>query len=82
MSLTIPRPSLSRAASSHSHSHSHTHTTSDASGHEQQDEMTLLRNALTGNGDAGSRITLIGLFSNIGLVGVKGVAGWSVKSSS
>lgn len=33
-------------------------------------------------GDRGSRITLLGLFINVGLTGAKGVAGWHMHSAS
>lgn len=33
-------------------------------------------------GDRGSQITLVGLFANIGLTGVKGLAGWYMHSAS
>jgi len=33
-------------------------------------------------GDRGSYITLVGLFSNIGLTAVKGLAGWYMHSAS
>ncbi|KIP08469.1 hypothetical protein PHLGIDRAFT_18915 [Phlebiopsis gigantea 11061_1 CR5-6] len=38
--------------------------------------------ALKGAGDAGSRITLIGLASNVGLTVSKGLAGWYMNSAS
>ena len=33
-------------------------------------------------GDRGSRITLVGLFSNVGLTIAKGAAGWYMHSAS
>lgn len=62
-----------RSSSDHGHSHSHAH---DHAGESEQ-----LLKALSGaGGDPGSRITLIGLATNIGLVGAKGAAGWSVRA--
>ena len=57
-----------------SHDHSHDHA------HDHAEESEQLLKALSGaGGDPGSRITLIGLATNIGLVGAKGAAGWCVR---
>lgn len=53
----------------HSHSHSHSHNVPSPDS---------LRDALRGKGDQGSRITLYGLASNVGLTGLKLIAGWYV----
>ncbi|KAL0072445.1 mitochondrial metal transporter [Marasmius tenuissimus] len=63
----------------HSHSlfgHSHSHGEHDNHGTEQ------IMAALQGSGDRGSQITLIGLYSNIGLTLAKGLAGWFMHSAS
>ncbi|KAF9464992.1 cation efflux family-domain-containing protein [Collybia nuda] len=64
----------------HSHSifgHSHSH---GEEGHSHGTEHIIA--ALEGSGDRGSRITLVGLISNVGLTTVKGVAGWYMHSAS
>ncbi|KAG1734726.1 cation efflux family-domain-containing protein [Suillus paluster] len=63
----------------HSHSifHSHSHDEHDH-GHDAEQIVQALQTA----GDRGSRITLIGLFANIGLTGAKGLAGWYMHSAS
>lgn len=66
-----PRPALARAHSSHSHGHSH-----------GGEEAAALLAAIKGSTDRGSRITLIGLAANVGLTGVKGVAGWVLGSAA
>ncbi|TFK54275.1 cation efflux protein [Heliocybe sulcata] len=38
--------------------------------------------ALQGGGDRGSQITLVGLFSNVGLTATKGTAGWFLNSAA
>ncbi|KAI0915789.1 hypothetical protein AcW1_003709 [Taiwanofungus camphoratus] len=69
----------------HEHGHgifgamSHTHMPGeDGHGHDAEKMVE----ALKGGGDRGSRITLIGLFSNVGLTGAKGFAGWYMNSAS
>ncbi|PCH43471.1 hypothetical protein WOLCODRAFT_138360 [Wolfiporia cocos MD-104 SS10] len=75
----------------HGHSHSHSHSQSifsamshthgpgeDAHGDAEQIVEALRK----GGGDRGSRITLIGLFSNIALTASKGTAGWYMNSAS
>ncbi|KAG1815913.1 cation efflux protein [Suillus subaureus] len=63
----------------HSHSifHSHSHDEHD-NGHDAGQIVQALQTA----GDRGSRITLIGLFSNVALTGAKGFAGWYMHSAS
>ncbi|KAH9944706.1 cation efflux family-domain-containing protein [Amylocystis lapponica] len=69
----------------HSHSHSHsifgamTHTHAPGEGHTDAEQIV---EALKGGGDRGSRITLIGLVSNVGLTASKGAAGWYMNSAS
>ncbi|GAA6017343.1 hypothetical protein JCM11491_000639 [Sporobolomyces phaffii] len=65
---------------SHSHSHSHSHGS-------HTEETAVLSSAFSSlrspsSLDPGSRITLIGLFSNIGLTALKGVAGYVLASSA
>lgn len=65
---------------SHSHSFfSHTHSHGDE-GHNYEAERIMA--AWEGSADRGSRITLIGLFSNVGLTAAKGLAGWYMHSAS
>ncbi|CEQ41600.1 SPOSA6832_03318 [Sporobolomyces salmonicolor] len=69
-----------RAHSGHSHSHSH-----PAGAH--NDETEALSSAFRSlrkpsSLDPGSRITLVGLFANVGLTALKGVAGYVLASSA
>lgn len=69
------------SSDSHSHSHSlfgHSHSHEGAVGHGADQIMS----ALQGSGDKGSRVTLIGLFANIGLTSAKGAAGFYMHSAS
>lgn len=67
--------------SDHSHSHSIFHSHShDEHEHTQSAEGVL--KALQGGDDRGSRITLVGLYSNIVLTGTKGIAAWHMNSAS
>ncbi|KAH6914065.1 mitochondrial iron ion transporter [Coprinopsis sp. MPI-PUGE-AT-0042] len=76
------------AAHDHDHGHSHEHSHSlfghshshGEEGHSHDAEQIVA--ALKGSGDRGSRITLIGLFSNIGLTAAKGLAGWYMHSAA
>lgn len=63
----------------HSHSifQSHSHDEHDH-GHDAGQIVQALQTA----GDRGSRITLIGLFSNVALTGAKGFVGWYMHSAS
>ncbi|KAK7057118.1 cation efflux protein [Favolaschia claudopus] len=58
----------------HSHSHSLSHSHSAFS--------KRVMAAFSGAGDRGSQITLVGLFANIGLTGIKGVAGYLTHSTA
>ncbi|RDX48034.1 hypothetical protein OH76DRAFT_1353177 [Lentinus brumalis] len=75
----------------HSHSHTHSHSTGffgalvhrhdhDEEGHVKDPEQIV--QALKGEGDRGSKITLVGLASNIVLTGAKGAAGWYMNSAA
>ncbi|GAA5821964.1 hypothetical protein JCM10212_004089 [Sporobolomyces blumeae] len=69
--------------SSHSHSHSHKHGHS----HSHAEETAALDSAFSSlrnpsSLDPGSRITLVGLFANVGLTALKGVAGYVLASSA
>ncbi|EJF57763.1 hypothetical protein DICSQDRAFT_173634 [Dichomitus squalens LYAD-421 SS1] len=77
----------------HSHTHSHTHTHSHGffrslvhrhdhsdDGHAKDPEQIV--QALKGEGDRGSKITLVGLASNVVLTGAKGAAGWYMNSAA
>ncbi|CAG8589818.1 9261_t:CDS:2 [Acaulospora colombiana] len=68
-------------ASSHLHSHSHSHDHDDDDG-EHTEEALMLLDALRGKGDAGSRVTLMGLGANVGLTLLKGTAGWYLNSAA
>ncbi|KAJ7924893.1 mitochondrial iron ion transporter [Mycena leptocephala] len=67
----------------HDHSHSHsvfsTHTHGPGA---STDTAERLMAAFRGAGDRGSQITLIGLFANIGLTVIKGVAGYLTHSAA
>ncbi|CAE6416309.1 unnamed protein product [Rhizoctonia solani] len=63
----------------HSHSHGIFHSHSHSHGGGEADEIIK---ALTGTGDAGSRITLIGLASNVVLSATKGIAGVYLNSAA
>ncbi|KAJ3007823.1 hypothetical protein NUW54_g3396 [Trametes sanguinea] len=74
---------------SHSHSHSHSHGFFGSlvhrhdhgeEGHAKDPEQIV--QALKGQGDRGSKITLIGLASNVVLTGAKGAAGWYMNSAA
>ncbi|KAH9894913.1 hypothetical protein C8Q73DRAFT_692188 [Cubamyces lactineus] len=75
------------ASHSHSHSHSHglfstlVHTHDHAEDGHTKDPEKIVQ-ALQGQGDRGSRITLIGLASNVVLTGAKGAAGWYMNSAA
>ncbi|EPQ32091.1 uncharacterized protein PFL1_00288 [Pseudozyma flocculosa PF-1] len=58
----------------HSHHHGHDHGSA-----EEADQLIA---ALKGKGDRGSNITLLGLASNVGLCGAKGVAGVYLNSAA
>ncbi|KAH9821588.1 cation efflux protein [Melampsora americana] len=61
---------------SHSHSDHHHHSHGDG------EEQAALLDALRGQGDKGSLVTLIGLGSNIILTLIKGIAGYVLSSAS
>ncbi|KAB5590744.1 Iron ion transporter [Ceratobasidium theobromae] len=65
----------------HSHSHSHGLFHSHSHSHGAEGASEIIR-ALSGAGDAGSRITLIGLASNVVLSAAKGVAGVYLNSAA
>lgn len=66
------------------HDHEHTHSHGLFSGHSHEDHTQEAEQLITAlqRGDRGSRITIIGLLSNVGLTAVKGVAGWAMHSAS
>ncbi|KAH9940443.1 cation efflux protein [Epithele typhae] len=78
--------------SDHGHGHAHSHSHSDGffsslvhtHGHGEGDhgEAEHMVQALKGGGDPGSRITLIGLGSNVVLTISKGAAGWYMNSAA
>ncbi|KAJ2918596.1 hypothetical protein MD484_g1873, partial [Candolleomyces efflorescens] len=68
----------------HSHSHSlfgHSHSHGEE-GHSHTHDAEQIIAALKGSSDRGSQVTLVGLFSNIGLTAAKGLAGWHLHSAS
>ncbi|KAI8975826.1 cation efflux family-domain-containing protein [Trametes punicea] len=74
---------------SHSHSHTHSHGIFSSlvhrhdhaeEGHAKDPEQIV--QALKGQGDRGSKVTLIGLASNVVLTGAKGAAGWYMNSAA
>jgi len=72
------------------HEHSHTHSIFSLShshshgeeGHSHAPDAEVIVKTLKGGGDRGSRITVIGLISNVGLTAAKGAAGWYMNSAS
>ncbi|KAJ7901916.1 mitochondrial iron ion transporter [Mycena olivaceomarginata] len=68
----------------HSHSsHSHSLFTPHSHGPgASTDTAERLMAAFRGAGDRGSQITLLGLFANIGLLVIKGTAGWMTHSAA
>ncbi|THH32293.1 hypothetical protein EUX98_g1898 [Antrodiella citrinella] len=71
---------------SHSHSHSifslsHSHSHGEDGPSHTPDAEVIVK-TLKGQGDRGSRITVIGLLSNVGLTAAKGAAGWSMNSAA
>ncbi|OSX66605.1 hypothetical protein POSPLADRAFT_1053238, partial [Postia placenta MAD-698-R-SB12] len=71
----------------HSHSHSHSHSIFSSMGHTHgpdEGHAEQIVEALQSGGfrDRGTRITLLGLFANIGLTVSKGAAGWYMNSAS
>ncbi|KAG5648510.1 hypothetical protein DXG03_003121 [Asterophora parasitica] len=69
---------------SHSHSHSlfggHSHANGEEHSHSHGTEQIIA--ALEGQGDRGSRITIVGLVCNVGLTTAKGAVGWYMHSAS
>ncbi|EIW83161.1 cation efflux protein [Coniophora puteana RWD-64-598 SS2] len=66
----------------HTHSHGifgHSHAAHD---HDHSEDAERVMQALSGKGDRGSQITLVGLFTNVGLTAAKGIAGWQMHSAS
>ncbi|KIJ47858.1 hypothetical protein M422DRAFT_163449 [Sphaerobolus stellatus SS14] len=70
----------------HDHHEEHEHKHSLLGGHNHDHshapDAEKIMEALKGGGDKGSRITLIGLYANVGLTGAKGLAGWYLHSAS
>ncbi|KAJ6625564.1 mitochondrial iron ion transporter [Mycena sp. CBHHK59/15] len=69
----------------HDHDHGHSHplfSHSHSHGEGNTDTAEKLMAAFQGAGDRGSQITLVGLFANIGLTAVKGVAGYLTHSAA
>ncbi|KAJ7045597.1 mitochondrial iron ion transporter [Mycena alexandri] len=67
----------------HPHEHSHSVFSSHTHGPGASvDTAERLMAAFRGAGDRGSQITLLGLFANIGLTAVKGVAGYLTHSAA
>ncbi|KLO08221.1 hypothetical protein SCHPADRAFT_835637 [Schizopora paradoxa] len=66
----------------HEHGHSlfHSHSHSRDDGHSQQVESVV--KIFEGKLDRGSRITLVGLGTNVVLTGAKGAAGWFMNSAA
>jgi len=81
------KPSRNDTPSGSEHDHSHGHNSSHQHSHSHEDGVhshgaDQIIQALQGKGDRGSQITLIGLYSNIGLTLSKGVAGYTLNSAS
>lgn len=76
-------PRLHDHGHQHKHDHSgHSHSINPFASHSHSHgpgpSPSSLVDALTGKGDPGSRVTLYGLASNVGLTALKLVAGWCV----
>jgi hypothetical protein len=78
----------SHAHGTHDHAHDHSHEGHSHAGHSHglfhshhEHDNAALVSALTKN-DRGSRITLLGLASNVLLTALKGVAGYAMNSAS
>ncbi|CAE6476113.1 unnamed protein product [Rhizoctonia solani] len=72
-------------AEEHDHDHGHSHSGlfhSHSHSHAHGGEAGEIIKALSGAGDAGSRITLIGLASNVVLSATKGIAGVYLNSAA
>ncbi|THV02330.1 cation efflux protein [Dendrothele bispora CBS 962.96] len=91
--LSSKPPQENDSQSNHSHEHDnehgheHSHSIFGAHSHSHGEEghnygAEKIMAAWEGTGDRGSRITLIGLFSNVGLTLAKGLAGWFLHSAS
>ena len=65
----------------HHHDHSHAHSLFHSHAHDHSASAGELVSALSRN-DRGSRITLLGLASNVLLTALKGVAGYVMNSAS
>ncbi|KAJ6499972.1 mitochondrial iron ion transporter [Mycena vitilis] len=82
-SLAANKPPQDIPRDDHDHSHSHsifsTHTHGPGA---STDTAERLMAAFGPGADRGSRITLIGLFANIGLTAIKGVAGYLTHSTA
>ncbi|KAJ7178504.1 mitochondrial iron ion transporter [Mycena crocata] len=87
---TQRKPEQKKIENDHAHSHSDTHESHSHSSlfsHSHgpggsTDTAERLMAAFKGAGDRGSQITLIGLFANIGLTAIKGVAGYLTHSAA
>ena len=79
-----PAPHSHSDSPVHSHSHGLTHSHSHGSHTEETAVLSSAFSSLRSPSslDSGSRITLIGLFSNVGLTALKGVAGYVLASSA
>ncbi|KAI0768760.1 cation efflux family-domain-containing protein [Trametes elegans] len=74
-------------ADDHSHSHSHGIFSTLVHRHDHGEEVHAkdaeqIVQALKGQGDRGSNITLVGLAANVVLTGAKGAAGWYMNSAA
>ncbi|KAF8320811.1 cation efflux protein [Clavulina sp. PMI_390] len=82
---------VARSSSDHSHAgHSHSHEAEGViavlSGHGKASPCTRQRRSIEVNhvfapGNRGAMVTFLGLLVNIGLTGIKGVAGWYLNSA-
>ncbi|GAA5979876.1 hypothetical protein JCM5350_005528 [Sporobolomyces pararoseus] len=79
-----PAPHSHSDSPVHSHSHGLSHSHSHGSHTEETAVLSSAFSSLRSPSslDSGSRITLIGLFSNVGLTALKGVAGYVLASSA
>lgn len=84
--MAVRRHSTKEPNGDHKHEHAHSHSLfspSHSHGDEgHHDEAERIMAAWAGAADRGSRITIVGLFSNVGLTLAKGLAGWFMHSAS
>ncbi|KAF5370648.1 hypothetical protein D9758_001999 [Tetrapyrgos nigripes] len=82
-----PQKNNKQDHSKHEHDHSHSHSMFGGHSHSHGEEghnygAEKIMAAWEGSADRGSKVTVIGLFTNVGLTLAKGLAGWYLHSAS